>query len=123
MPAFSRSSLEKLNTADPRLQLLFNEIIRHRDCTILCGHRDQEEQEQAFRTGNSKARFGESPHNKVPALAVDVMPYPINWDDLKGIHEFAGFVQGVASQMGIKVKWGGRFKNFFDGPHYELEEP
>ena len=122
MPTFSQSSREKLQTADPRLQNLFNEVIKHRDCKILCGHRNQEEQELAYQQGRSKARWGQSPHNQFPSHAVDVMPYPIDWNDLHGIYEFAGFVQGIASQMGIKIKWGGAFLNFFDGPHYELED-
>lgn len=118
---FGHTSLVNLSTAHPALQKIFHEVIKHRDCTVLCGHRGKNEQDAAFLSGNSQAQWGESPHNKYPSMAVDVMPYPINWDDLKGIHEFAGFVQGVASQMGINMKWGGRFKSFFDGPHYELE--
>ena len=120
MPSFSQASLDKLATCEDRLQDLFNEVIKHRDCTIIAGHRGQEDQEQAFATGNSKAHWGQSNHNFIPSIAVDVMPYPLNWDDLKGIHEFAGFVLGVAATKGIPIQWGGKFKNFFDGPHYEL---
>lgn len=120
MPSFGKTSLGRLSTCDERLQKLFSEVIKHRDCTILCGHRGQEDQETAFNSGNSKARYGQSKHNYSPSCAVDVMPYPINWDDIKGLHEFAGFVQGIAAVMGIEIKWGGTFKGFFDGPHYEL---
>ena len=122
MPSFSQKSLDNLSTCDLRLQRIFNEVIKHRDCTILEGHRGREAQEKAFAEGRSKARFGESKHNTEPSQAVDVLPYPIDWADKERIIEFAGFVLGVASQMRIGLKWGGHFKSFFDGPHFELTE-
>jgi peptidoglycan L-alanyl-D-glutamate endopeptidase CwlK len=120
MPELSSQSRERLDTCHPLLQEVFMEVIKHRDCTILCGHRGREDQEQAFASGNSKARYGQSKHNYTPSLAIDVMPYPVNWDDMKGLHEFAGFVMGVAISKGIPIQWGGHFIGFFDGPHYEL---
>lgn len=120
MPLFSAKSKERLATTHPLLQDLFNEVIKHTDCSILYGHRNCAEQEEAFTNGRSKAHYGQSFHNYFPSLAVDAMPWPINWEDLKGIHEFAGFVLGVAAAKGIQIRWGGHFKNFFDGPHFEL---
>lgn len=120
MPSYYAKSKERLATAHPLLQDLFNEVIKHRDCSILYGHRNRAEQEEAFTNGRSKAHYGQSFHNYSPSLAVDAMPWPINWEDMKGIHEFAGFVLGVAAAKGIQIRWGGHFKNFFDGPHFEL---
>ena len=120
MPSYSAKSIERLKTCHPLLQDLFNEVIKHRDCAILFGYRGRAEQEEAFNNGRSKAHFGQSQHNFYPSLAVDAMPWPINWEDMKGIHEFAGFVLGVAAAKGIPIRWGGHFKNFFDGPHFEL---
>lgn len=37
-----------------------------------CGHRGEVEQNEAFRKGASKAKFGESPHNLLPAKACDI---------------------------------------------------
>lgn len=120
MPKFSPASLEKLDTCHPQLKELFLEVIKHRDCTIICGHRGEVDQEKAFASGNSKSHYGQSKHNFYPSCAVDVMPYPVNWEDMNGLREFAGFVQGMAVAMGIDIKWGGHFQGFFDGPHYEL---
>jgi hypothetical protein len=39
---------------------------------------------------------------------------------MKGLHEFAGFVLGMAKAKNIPIKWGGHFHGLFDGPHYEL---
>ena len=122
MPKFSNRSQERLNTCHRDLRKLFNEVIKHYDCTILCGHRNKEDQDKAYNEGRSKVEYPDSNHNQVPSLAVDCVPYPIDWDDKERFHEFAGFVLGTADQLGIKVRWGGHFTSFFDGPHFELIE-
>lgn len=129
MPRFSRRSQEALATAHPDLQRLFEEVIKHFDCIVLEGHRDKEKQERMVREGKSTLHYPESEHNKEPSLAVDVAPYPIDWEDRERFYYFAGFVQGVASQMGIPIRWGGDWdrdtevhdQSFFDLPHFELE--
>jgi len=122
---YSKRSQLKLSTCDERLQQLFNEVIKHRDCTVIWGHRGEEDQNRAFENGYSKAKWPDSEHNDLPSNATDVMPYHpdephIRWDDTQGLIEFANFVEGIAAVMGIKVRWGGRFKSFFDGAHWEL---
>lgn len=118
MPKFSSSSLNKLSTCHPALQKLFSEIIKESDCTVLEGHRTMERQKKLFREGKSKTLA--SNHLSVPSNAVDVMPYPIKWEDITGQHEFATKVYAKAIELGIKVRWGGRFKTFYDAPHWEL---
>jgi len=59
---------------------------------------------------------------------VDVAPYPIQWKDRERFHYMGGIVRGVASQMGVKVRWGGDWdsdgeikdNNFDDLVHIEL---
>lgn len=53
MPYYSERSKKRLETCHEDLQKLFNEVIKHFDCTILCGHRGQEEQDKAFAEGMS----------------------------------------------------------------------
>ena len=120
MAEFSERSMSRLMTCDPRLQELFDIVVLYFDCTILCGHRDEEEQDRAYNEGKSKARWGQSKHNSLPSMAVDVVPYPIDWGDIERFHHFAAFVQVIAQSKGIDIRWGGDFKNFFDGPHFEL---
>lgn len=120
MPKFSASSQEKLNTCHSDLNRLFSEVVKYMDCTILEGERSQEKQDKAFSEGKSQAQYPNSNHNTKPSNAVDVVPYPVDWNNIERFYEFAGFVKGVASQMGIKIKWGGDFKSFFDGPHFEV---
>jgi len=127
MPKFSKSSDDKLNTCHPLLQTLFREVVKHYDCTIICGHRGEKEQNEAFENGYSKLKFPMSKHNSMPSMAVDVMPFPINWSDKSRHLHFAGYVHAVADKLGIKIRWGGNFdgdKNldngFQDRPHFEL---
>ena len=70
MPSFSTRSKSNLSQAQPDLQRLFKEVIKHYDCTVICGHRSQEEQDKAVAEGKSKVRYPDSKHNSVPARAV-----------------------------------------------------
>ena len=120
MPKFSEKSLAILNTAHPDLIRLFMEVIKEYDCSIICGYRGKAEQEKAFNEGNSKAHYGASPHNFIPSLAVDAVPWPSLWADTKKLKELGGIVQIKAIDLGIEIMWGGNFKNFVDMPHWEL---
>lgn len=128
MPKFSQRSLGRLNTCDEKLQRLFNEVVKFYDCTILCGHRNEQDQNEAYRSGMSQVRWPNSKHNSNPSVAVDVVPYPIDWNDKVRFYHFAGFVLGIAKEMGINITWGGDWnrnnnlkdQSFFDLPHFEL---
>jgi len=136
MPFFSQKSKDKLATADPRLQTLFNEVIKYFDCTILCGHRTAAEEADFVRQGKSQTL--RSKHLLLPSLAVDVAPYPVDWGNtgtlsqrVKAINRFylfAGFVLGLAKKMNIPIRWGGdwdcdtdiRDQTFDDLSHFEI---
>ncbi len=130
MNQFSEKSKAKLYTCHKALQALFNEVIKHYDCTVLAGHRSNEEQAELYKQGKSKKMAGESKHNLTPSMAVDVAPYPVDWDDAKRFYHFVGFVKGVASQMGIELRTGADWDNdndlndqqFNDLVHFELVE-
>lgn len=128
MPAFGKTSVERLATCDPRLQELFKEVIKYFDCTIACGTRSKEDQDKAVAEGKSKTPYPKSKHNSNPSKAVDVYPYPVDFNDVNRMRFFAGFVLGIAAQKGIKVRWGGDWNrdtqlkdnSFNDLPHFEL---
>ncbi len=127
---FSKQSLANLKTCDKRLQKLFNEVIKQFDCSIIGGYRSNSKQEDYFKQGLTKLRGGESKHNLQPSQAVDVCPYPIDWSNHKRYILFAGYVKGIASQMNIKIRWGGDWdsdnimkdQTFNDLPHFQLED-
>jgi len=128
MPSFSRTSLSRLNTCDERLQRLFKEVVKTWDCSILCGHRSKEDQNKAFDSGRSKLRYPQSSHNSLPSMAVDVAPYPIDWNDLGAFYMFAGYVMRIAEEMGVAIRYGGDWdgdkktadQRFNDLPHWEI---
>lgn len=128
MPTFSETSRARLLTCHPHLQAVFNKVIQLRDCTILCGHRGQAEQDEALRTGKSKLAWPKSKHNALPSRAVDAAPYPLDWNDADRFRVFGGFVLGVSASMGIPLRWGGDWDGdmtnkdqpFHDLPHFEL---
>ena len=122
VPKFSQRSKERLSTCHKDLQDIMEEVIKVRDITILCGHRSEEAQNKAFEEKKSKLRYPNSKHNSFPSRAVDIAPYPIDWNDKEAFHELAGIVKGIAHSKGIKIKWGGDFNSFFDGPHIELDD-
>lgn len=86
MPAFGKSSHQKLDTAHPLLQELCHRVIEHLDISVIQGHRTQDEQNAAFAAGASNKKWPASKHNLKPSMAIDVAPYPIPeaWGDLDG---------------------------------------
>ena len=128
MPKFGKRSKERLATCDERLQKVFNEVINYVDCSVLEGHRGEREQNKYFAEGKSKVQYPLGRHNAKPSRAVDVVPYPIDWNDRERFHLFAGFVLGIAYSMDISLRWGGDWNqnfevddnNFDDFPHFEL---
>lgn len=121
-------SIAKLENVHPDLVALVNQVSEHLQVRVLCGYRDQEAQNSAFASGHSKKQWPHSKHNSSPSLAVDLCVEPYNPGDLQQLLYFAGFVMGVATSRGLRLRsgtdWDGIFcpaKNRFpDLFHFEL---
>jgi len=130
MPKFGKVSKKNLSTCCDDLQRLFNEVIKYYDCKVICGSRSKKEQDKAYYGGRSKVQWPNSKHNGTPSMAADVVPYPIDWEELRRFYMFVGIVRGVAAMLGIKIRcgadWDGdmevKDQNFHDLPHFELVE-
>ena len=130
MPRYSKRSKERLASCDQRLQDLFNEVIKHIDCSILEGNRSKERQNKLYDEGKTKVRYPNGRHNNDPSQACDVTPYPVDWEDRERQTLFAGFVLGLARSMGITLRWGGDWdmdfhvmdNRFDDFPHFEVRD-
>ncbi len=128
MPKFSEVSKGRLESCTNDLQRLMAEVVRTWDITICCGHRGPREQNAAHREGKSKLKYPESRHNIYPSQAVDIAPYPINWNDSGSFYMLAGYVKRVAEEMDIKIRYGGDWdsdcatsdQRFMDLCHFEL---
>lgn len=128
MAKFGKTSKERLATCDKRLQRVFNEVIKYVDCSVLEGHRNEERQDKLFDEGKTKVKYPRGRHNSYPSRAVDVTPYPVDWNDRERQTLFAGFVIGIARSMDIRLRWGGDWdmdfkvmdNRFDDFPHFEI---
>ncbi|TET41431.1 MAG: M15 family peptidase [Dehalococcoidia bacterium] len=128
MPRFSEKSLTILATCDERLQRICMELIRQYDVKIIQGFRGQMDQEKAVKEGKSKKHWPMSKHNQHPSIAVDVVPFPIDWEDRERFFYMAGLFMAIANFMGIGIRWGGDWdrdkdfddQRFDDLPHIEL---
>lgn len=55
--------------------------------------------------------------------AVDLAPLVrgvIPWNDWQAFADLAGVVKACAAELGVPVEWGGDWKSFKDGPHFQI---
>lgn len=131
MATFSRTSQERLATCHPDIQKVMTEVIKHRDITVLDGARTLEQQRAYVASGHSHTL--NSKHlvqSDGYSHAIDIAPYPIDFNDRERFYYTAGFILGVAEVLGVKLRWGGDWdgdsdihdQKFYDLPHFELKE-
>lgn len=121
MYKFSERSKEKLKTVDIRLQNLMNMAIKNSpyDFGITEGIRTLKRQKELVAQGKSKTL--KSYH--LVGKAVDIKIYvngEITWD-FKYYKEVANHIKEVAKKLGYVITWGGDWKTFKDGPHFQIE--
>ncbi len=117
---YGSKSLHHLKTLDPRWGKILNEAIKHFDISILCGYRNEKDQMRAFNSGRSTLMYPLSKHNENPSIAVDLAIWPIKWEDYNMFFQLAGCIKTIASQQGVKIKWGGDWKVLKDYVHFEI---
>lgn len=136
----SKTSKQKLATCHKDLQLIVDTVINIIDFTVLEGVRSLENQQKYFNENKSqldginKLSKHQVTKNRNCSLAVDLAPYPINWNDKLSFYYLAGIVKGVShmllteKRISHKIRWGGDWNSnnnlkdqtFFDLPHFEL---
>lgn len=134
MPKFSQESFSKLSTCHIDLRTIFFEVIKYFDCTILEGYRDEADQEADFKAGKTQLHWPNGRHNSRPSLAVDVAPYPVEFNHPNRFYWFAGYVMATAEQLKQQgkithsLRYGGDWNSnkeiddqtFDDLVHFEL---
>jgi len=122
MASFGAKSLRCRGECHVKLQRVLDEAIVLYNFAVIWGYRGRDEQERAFRTGNSKARWGESPHNVMPSRAFDVIPYPKGFKASDADFYFlATIIMAAAIRVNVRIKWGGHFRSIRDLAHFELD--
>lgn len=146
MARLSKAGMERLSHCDEKLQRVFNKVIQEFDFSVTCGHRTKGEQLQLFKQGrilidgvwvktgktvtniDGYKKIGK--HNYYPSKAIDVVPYPVDWNDLSRFKELHKVVMRVASEEGVELVWGADWDSdgdiaehsLQDYPHYELKD-
>ena len=124
MPRFGKRSKERLKGVKPELINILNELIKIMDVTIIEGLRTEARQDELVAQGASKTKFSKHFQGR----AVDLAPYPIDWEDRERFHYMGGMIRGIAKQMKVDVRWGGDWdsdgeiadNSFDDLVHVEL---
>ena len=125
MPHFGKRSKQRLKGVNIVLVHILNKLVEIMDVTIIEGKRTQERQNELVAKGASKTKY--SKH--IEGRAVDVAPYPIDWEDRERFHYMGGMLRGIAKNMGVNVRWGGDWdsdgeikdNHFDDLVHIELK--
>jgi len=125
MPKFGKRSREKMKGVDSRLINVMNELIKLMDVTIIEGLRTKERQEELVAKGASKTKFSKHIEGK----ALDLSPYPIDWENRDGFYYMGGMIRGIAQQLGYDIRYGGDWdsdgqtkdNNFDDLVHIEIK--
>jgi len=122
MKKWSQRSLDSLNGVHPDLRRVMDRALQESplDFTVIEGLRTAARQKQLVARGASKTM--NSRH--LTGHAVDLLPIG---PDGKGrfdwplYYKLAPVVKAAAKAEGVAIVWGGDWKSFKDGPHFELD--
>lgn len=118
---FGQISEHNLRNVHPDLVLIVRRALTLSavDFRVIEGVRTAERQRQLVRNGSSKTL--NSRH--LTGHAVDLAPLinnKIPWEDWGAFHQVAKAMKLAAQEMELPLQWGGDWKTFKDGPHFEL---
>ena len=121
---FGRRSRKRLEGVDAKLVNVLNELIKIMYVTVIEGVRSEKRQLELLKKGATKVKYSKHMSGK----AVDIAPYPIDWEDRERFHYMGGMLRGIGQQLGIRVRWGGDWdsdgeikdNNFDDLVHVEI---
>jgi len=126
MPAFGNASMGHLLTCVMPLRILAFKVVTKFDCSVVWGRRGKEAQDHAFKMGWTKKTWPNSVHNVEPpelSKAIDLVPFPIDWNDEPRLYYFSGYVRGIAEEMGIKLRYGADWDGDYNINDQVLRDP
>jgi peptidoglycan L-alanyl-D-glutamate endopeptidase CwlK len=112
-------SMQSLSGVNPDMVAVVEKAIEitEEDFSVIEGIRSLDRQKQLLKDGKSTTL--NSRH--ITGHAVDMVPYPVDWEDLKRFEKMAKAMKKAAKELDISIVWGGDWKNFYDAPHFELD--
>lgn len=119
-------SLSKLEGVHPDLVKVVKRAIELTECdfTITEGLRTKARQAQLLKekkstTSNSRHLTGHAVDLAAWVVSKDTGKGTISWD-WEYYHQIADAMKQAAKELNVSIQWGGEWKSFKDGPHFEL---
>ena len=128
-----KTSLARLQGVDETLVNVVKRAIEisEVDFTVLEGVRTLERQRELYaqgRTAPGKIVTWTMKSKHIDGKAVDLVPYPLDWDDLSKFDKIRNAMFQAAKEQDVNLRWGAdwdgdgkyREKGEYDSPHFEL---
>jgi len=138
MPTLGDQSKKRLVGVHPDLVAVVKRAmeVTKQDFTVLCGVRTAKEQAREYAKGRTtpgpQVTWVKKSRHEVAedgyGYAVDIVPYPVDWNTLSKFDAIADAMQQAAKEYGVKIRsgadWDGdgklREKGESDSPHWEI---
>ena len=138
MYKLSNYSLNNLNGVHPSLVACVKRAIEitEQDFRVIEGVRTPQRQQELYEQGRTKPgpivtwtlKSRHMPYSDGYGHAVDLVPYPVDWNDTKKFDIIASAMFTAAKEIGIRIRWGNdwnmngvlRESGESDAPHFEL---
>lgn len=126
---FGARSTRELLTVHPDIQkVMFKALdLGVMDFSVIQGRRTQAEQDRLYAQGRTEpgpivtwTRDSlHLPQENGLASAIDIVPYPIDWQDEARFHQLSGIIKSAANLVGVELDWGYDLWGK-DMPHWQL---
>ena len=128
-----KTSLARLQGVDETLVNVVKRAIEisEVDFTVMEGVRTLERQRELYaqgRTAPGKIVTWTMKSRHIEGKAVDLVPYPLDWNDLEKFNKIKDAMFQAAKELDVNLRWGAdwdgdgnyREKGEYDSPHFEL---
>lgn len=128
-----KTSLARLQGVDETLVNVVKRAIEisEVDFTVLEGVRTLERQRELYaqgRTAPGKIVTWTMKSRHIEGKAVDLVPYPLDWNDLEKFNKIKDAMFQAAKELDVNLRWGAdwdgdgnyREKGEYDSPHFEI---
>lgn len=128
-----KTSLARLQGVDETLVNVVKRAIEisEVDFSVLEGVRTLERQRELYaqgRTAPGKIVTWTMKSKHIEGKAVDLVPYPLDWNDLEKFNKIKDAMFQAARELDVNLRWGAdwdgdgnyREKGEYDSPHFEI---
>lgn len=128
-----KTSLARLQGVDETLVNVVKRAIEisEVDFTVMEGVRTLERQRELYaqgRTAPGKIVTWTMKSRHIEGKAVDLVPYPLDWNDLEKFNKIKDAMFQAARELDVNLRWGAdwdgdgnyREKGEYDSPHFEI---